>query len=167
MKKMQEVKPKSRKPSKPRTPAQIATQFQPGKSGNPSGASKKLKERMEVKRKIKEILGATAFKRIRPQGLDGIEQWLTALIFSDTDTMKQLLEAGKGKIPMFVMAYASALRADIQNGTTKATDSILRFLYGDKQRTEVTGKDGERLIPAQPLSPEEAKQVLKTLEDQY
>lgn len=96
-----------------------ATQFQPGESGNPAGKPKGTKH---LSTWIQELLNDENFKATIRRGLEIVDY--------EGAPIKAIIQA------QIILAL---------NGDTKAFDTLAKRGYGDK--LEVTGADGEALIP--------------------
>jgi hypothetical protein len=108
-----------------------ATQFQPGQSGNPDGPKPGYKH---LSTHIQDLLNDEKFSA-----------WVSDPRYGAVEF--------KGR-PMEAIIRAQAVRA--MNGDPKAADWLAKYGYGTK--IEVTGADGEPLIPIVRIIDERPKQ---------
>ena len=140
--------------------------FPKGVSGNPSGLSKKVRERNRINNFVKKIIGRS--KVIQDQDMtkneiDSIEQKMLAVSLSEA----QLL-AKADNSPLYMKNLAMAIIIDMKNGKTDTVDKLRERQYGKTvQRLEVTGKDGQPINMQNTMTQMEAKDFIKKLEDEY
>ncbi len=140
--------------------------FPKGVSGNPSGLSKKVRERNRINNFVKKIIGRS--KVIQDQDMtkneiDSIEQKMLAVSLSEA----QLL-AKADNSPLYMKNLAMAIIIDMKNGKTDTVDKLRERQYGKTvQRLEVTGKDGQPINMQKTMTQTEAKDYIKKLEDEY
>ncbi len=148
------------------TPAQLANieghKFKKGQSGNPRG-----RQPNRIARMLKEILPKSKRKilahDLTTEEINTIERKVLQLELPDLQ-----LICKNESTPAYMKSLAMAVIIDMKNGRTTTVDTLRNRQYGaTKQQVEVTGKDGQPLMPQKSLTQEEARKFLKELEEDY
>ena len=81
---------------------------------------------------------------------------------------REKISVGENKEAVFDVAVQNLLRK-MAKGDTKAWELYVKVMqFGEEhQSIELVGKDGQDLIPARRLTPEEAKELLGKMNDEY
>ena len=137
-------------------------EFKPGQSGNPKGRPK------GTTRKI--IIECLKYKKAKElqEGMTkrDVDEWEEYLMSATSDEIT--IFAQDPKIPVYARAIARAIATDLKNGKTTTLDRLRDRRFGKiSQRVELTGKDGSDLVPARRLSPDEAKELFKSMDNEY
>ena len=135
--------------------------FKPGQCGNPKGRPKNrvpgLLAKVMPKSKAKKFAGLTN---------EEVDSWEVALLTMQLDEITNL--AKEPEAPVYVRGLAMAILTDTKKGETKTIDKLREHVFGKtKQTVELTGANGNDLIPARVLTKEEAKEFLSELENSY
>lgn len=135
-------------------------QFAKGKSGNPAG-----KKKDRVKELLKAVLPKSKLKKSEALTIDEIntiERMILSLELSDL----QLL-AKTDETPAYAKTLAMASIIDMRNGKTTTMDKLRDRQYGTaKQSIDVTS-DGKPIGQPRQLTTEEAKELIRQLNDEY
>ena len=140
--------------------------FQPGQSGNPAGRPKGAKNKVNrIPELLKSVLGAKKAAEIDGLSMDevdSIENLVLAL------GIKELNKLGAAESsPAYLTTLSRAAIMDMKNGRTKVMDLLRDRQFGAvKKEVDVTTNGGSLGAPAT-MTPEEAKQVLKKIEEEY
>lgn len=145
------------------TPAQLANlekgRFQPGQSGNPAGRKKN-----RVTTLLKSVLPKGKLKKseaLTIEEINTIEKSVLALELPDI----QLL-AKHEETPAYMKTLAMAIIIDMKNGQTRTVDLLRSRQYGTPQQ-KIDLTTGGSPITQREITPEQAKQVLAELEEDY
>jgi hypothetical protein len=147
------------------TPSQLANieghKFKKGQSGNPAGSKPN-----RIARLLKEILPKSKRKIIAHDltnvEINTIERKVLQLELPDLQAICKCEQT-----PAYMKSLAMAVIIDMKNGKTTTVDTLRSRQYGaTKQQVEVTGKDGQPLIDRKTMTQEEARQLLKKVEDE-
>ncbi len=137
--------------------------WQPGQSGNPSGAPTKDRR---AKKLLRSVFGEQA-KKLYNLTQEELDQWDGLLISITTDQLRALIQMDAA--PAYLKAQAVAILTDMKNGRTNTVERLADRLYNRNKprRVEVTGKDGADLIQPRVLTKEEAAEFLDKLNEDY
>ena len=140
--------------------------FPKGVSGNPSGLSKKVRERNRINKYIKNLIGRSkviADQEMTKNEINSIEQKMLAVSLSEAQVLAKADDS-----PLYMKSLAMAIIIDMKNGKTDTVDKLRERQYGKiVQRFEVTGKDGQPIQTQKQMTQSEAKDFIKKLEDEY
>lgn len=158
----------------PYNPKSLANlkRYEPGQSGNAKGSSEKRRKKKEKEQRVidhlKKVFKVDDVKvmfrdRIKMEDVDEWEQIILQM------TAQQLTQLGKWEgCPAYAKNLAVAILFDMKSGKTTTIDRLRDRQFGKAiQRVEVTGANGEPLNPVKNISPEEAKKLIDTLENEF
>ena len=137
-------------------------EFKKGQSGNPKGrpkdrVSETLVDVLKLKNKRELAAGLS---------LEEVRQWEEFLIGA-TSYEIGILEKDP-TIPVYARSLAKAIFKDLKIGSTRTLDKLRERLFGKlTEKVELTGKDGTPLVQARRLTQEEARELLKSMEEEY
>ncbi len=140
--------------------------FQPGQSGNPAGRPKGSKNKVNrIPELLKSVLGAKKAAEIdglSMEEVDSIENLILTL------GIKELNKLGASDAsPAYLTTLSRAAIMDMKNGRTKVMDLLRDRQFGAvKKEVDVTTNGGSLGMP-QSYTPEEAKEILKRIEENY
>lgn len=140
--------------------------FKPGQSGNPAGRPKGSKNKVNrIPELLKSVLGAKKAAEIDGLSMDEvdtIENLILAL------GIKELNKLGASEqSPAYLTTLSRAAIMDMKNGRTKVMDLLRDRQFGAvKKEVDVTTNGGSLGAPTT-MTPEEAKAVLKKIEEEY
>lgn len=133
--------------------------FKPGQSGNPAGRKKD-----RVKALLKEVLPKSKLKKseaLTTWEIDTIEKSVLALELADI----QLLAKAE-TTPAYMKTLCMAIIIDMKNGQTKTVDLLRNRQYGTPQQKIDLTTAGAPMTTRE-MTPEQAKSMLKELEEEY
>jgi hypothetical protein len=139
-----------------------AHKFVKGQSGNPKGRPKNrvlalLKQIVSKGRSIKQNSDLTV------EEINTCERMVLCLNISDLQLLAKLDSTNA-----YLKSLCMAIIFDMKNGRTNTVERLRDRQYGKEvQHIELTGANGTPLVPEKNMTPEEAKQLLKELEDEY
>lgn len=135
--------------------------FKKGVSGNPKGRPPN-----RVPKTLEKVMSRTKAKKFTGLSIEEINDWETALLTMQLDEIKNL--AQENEAPIYVRGLAMAILSEAKNGVSKTLERIRDHVFGQAKRTlEVTGANGNDLIPARVLSKDEVKELLNDLEQNF
>ena len=137
--------------------ANITPRWKPGESGNPAGSRKS-----RIPDLLKQYLGQKKAERVmglNSREIDEIEMIVLSL------GNKELQSLIKGDdVPMYLKGLALAALHDAKNGRTRTLDLLRDRQFGAvKKQVDVT-TNGQSMTP-QSMTPQEAKEILKKIEE--
>lgn len=134
--------------------------FKPGHSGNPAGRPKSI-----VKELVKTFASKKRIRQLTNMSTDSINDTEKKMLVLTVSELTALAKADNTNA--YIKTLALAIITDMKNGNTTTIDKLRERQYGKvKQQIEVTGKDGAPLMQ-QPLTQEQAKELIQHLEEEY
>jgi len=139
--------------------------FKPGQSGNPAGRPKGAKGKNRIPELLKSVLGAKKAAEIDGLSIDEVD-YIENLVLALG--VKELNKLGSSDAsPAYLTTLTRAAIMDMKNGRTKVVDLLRDRQFGAvKKEVDVTTNGGSLGAPTS-MTPEEAKQVLKKIEEEY
>ena len=135
----------------------VKPRWKPGESGNPAGKPKsRVKELMEGLLTMKQVKENTKLDQAE---IDAIEQIIISL---DTPALQAI--AKSEKTPAYMRTLAMAAIMDMKNGKT-GTMNLLRDRQFGSVRKQVDLTSNGQTVSTQSMTPEEAKAMLKRIEE--
>ena len=144
------------------TPQNLRAPWKPGQSGNPKG-----KPKNRVPQQMVDVLMLKSRKELT-QSLtrEEVDEWEQRILSCSRDELQII--AQNASLPIYASSLARAIILDFKNGKTTTLDKLRDRVYGKApERMELTGANGEALVPAQRLTEEQAAQLMKKLEEEY
>lgn len=136
--------------------ANLRPPWKKGQSGNPKGRAKNT-----AKAAYEVVLGKTSAKRLYNLTNADIDEW-DNLILSVSITDLQLLVKADN-VPAYPRALMMAILTEMKNGTSRTIEKLRDRQHAKAIKHEITGANGEALIPEKNLTPTEARDFLKNL----
>lgn len=135
----------------------VKPRWKPGESGNPAGKPKsRVKELLDGLLTIKQVKENT---KLDEAEINAIEQIILSL---DTPALQAI--AKSEKTPVYMRTLAMAAMWDMKNGKTGTMNLLRDRQFGSvKKQVDVT-TNGQSMAP-QSMTPDEAKEILKKIEE--
>lgn len=135
----------------------VKPRWKPGESGNPAGKPKsRVKELMEGLLTMKQVKENTKLDQAE---IDAIEQIIISL---DTPALQAI--AKSEKTPAYMRTLAMAAMWDMKNGKTGTMNLLRDRQFGSVRKYVDVTSNGQSVAP-QSMTPEEARAVLKKIEE--
>ena len=135
----------------------VKPRWKPGESGNPAG---------KPKNRVKELLdGLLTVKQVKENShltqaeIDTIEQLIISL---DTAALQAI--AKSEKTPVYMRTLAMAAMWDMKNGKTGTMNLLRDRQFGTVRKQVDLTSNGQTVTP-QSMTPDEARAVLKRIEE--
>lgn len=135
-------------------------EWKPGQSGNPAGRPKN-----RAREYFNKILTKASLKKsegLTIEEINTIEKKVLEVKMSDLQVM-----AKSADCPAYLKTLCMAILIDMKNGKSDTIDKLRDRQYGKvKQQIEITGKDDAPLMQ-QPLTQQQAKELIERLEQEF
>lgn len=132
------------------------TSWKPGESGNPAGRPRRVNTLLEGLLTVNQVRENT---NLDQKEIDAIEQIIMSL---DTPALQAV--AKSEKTPAYMRTLAMAAMYDMKNGKTQTMNLLRDRQFGSvKKQVDVTS-NGQSVAP-QSMTPDEAKEMLKRIEE--
>lgn len=134
--------------------------WKPGQSGNPKGrpvgTKNRVKELLEGLLTVKQVKENT---NLEQHEIDAIEQIILSL---DLPALQAVAKSDKA--PTYMLTLARAAMWDMKNGKTQTMNLLRDRQFGTVRKQVDLTSNGQSMAP-QSLTPDEAKDLLKRIEE--
>lgn len=131
--------------------------FKKGQSGNPKGRPKNTALQAYI-----TALGKTAAKKRHDLSSREVDDWEQLILSATVEELQVLVK--HSDVPAYPRAMIMAILTEMKNGTSRTIEKLRDRQHGKAIKHEITGANGEALIPDHNLTPEQARDFLKKLE---
>ncbi|MBQ3690150.1 MAG: hypothetical protein II937_09895 [Bacteroidales bacterium] len=132
--------------------------FKKGQSGNPKGRPKNT-----ALAAYKTALGTNAAKKLHNLCDREIDEWDNLILSASVDALQVLVKCAD--VPAYPRSLIMAILTEMKNGTCRTLEKLRDRQHGKAIKHEITGANGEALIPERNLTPAQAKEFLQKLQE--
>ena len=133
-------------------------QFKSGQSGNPKGRPPNT-----AKKAYETVMGRTLAKKFYNLTNRDIDEWDELILSASITDLQSLVKADN--VPAYPRAMMMAILTEMKNGTSRTIEKLRDRQHGKAIKHEITGANGEALIPEATLTPAQARQFLEELQN--
>jgi hypothetical protein len=108
-------------------------------------------------------MGRTLAKKFYNLTNRDIDEWDELILSASITDLQSLVKADN--VPAYPRAMIMAILTEMKNGTSRTIEKLRDRQHGKAIKHEITGANGEALIPDHNLTPEQARDFLKKLEE--
>ena len=139
-------------------PVNLRPPWKPGQSGNPKGRPPNT-----AKKAYETVMGRTLAKKFYNLTNRDIDEWDELILSASITDLQSLVKADN--VPAYPRAMMMAILTEMKNGQSRTIEKLRDRQHGKAIKHEITGANGEALIPDHNLTPEQARDFLKKLEE--
>lgn len=141
----------------PNSLANLRPPWQPGQSGNPKGRPKNLAKVIYAK-----VFGKKSLKKLHNLNSVEVDDWDNFILSASVADLQILVK--NDDVPAYPRSLIMSVLTEMKNGQCKTIEKLRDRQHGKAIKHEITGANGEALIPTRNLTPQEAKEFLIDLE---
>lgn len=132
--------------------------WKPGQSGNPKGRAKNT-----ANKAFEVALGRAAVRKLHNLTNVEIDEWDNLILSASVDDLQVLVKCAD--VPAYPRALIMTILTEMKNGQSRTICNLRDRQHGKAIKHEITGANGEALIPERNLTPAQAKEFLEALQN--